>query len=237
MEQPDQVREKLARWIVVGSLIVTGAVAITAIATASWAQSTSNLAVQILTLVLPLLGTWVGAVMAYYFARENFESAAKQTRLLLGQKLDSPAIDAAIPAAKIQALTLPQTDNGSGLALSAIRDKLKEIAKYRVPIFDENKAARFVVHRQPLDGFLADRLGQPATPPPMFNDLLDSPEFGKQVQNACAYISKDATLAEAKAAMESRQNCQDVFITEHGRPDEPVIGWLTNNEIQRASEA
>lgn len=237
MEQPDQVREKLARWIVVGSLIVTGAVAITAIATASWAQNTSNLAVQILTLVLPLLGTWVGAVMAYYFARENFESAAKQTRLLLGQKLDSPAIDAAIPAAKIQALPLPRADNGSGLALSAIRDKLKEISKYRVPIFDENKAARFVVHRQPLDSFLADRLGQAATTAPTFKDLLDSPDFGKQVQNACAYVAKNATLAEAKAAMEARQNCQDVFITENGRPDEPVIAWLTNNEIQRASEA
>jgi len=52
----------------------------------------------ILTSILPLLGTWIGTVLAYYFAKDNFEAAAKheQQRLALQSKPHSPL---AFPAA------------------------------------------------------------------------------------------------------------------------------------------
>ena len=31
----------------------------------------------VFTTVLPLIGTWVGTVLAFYFSRENFESARR----------------------------------------------------------------------------------------------------------------------------------------------------------------
>ena len=39
------------------------------------------------------------------------------------------------------------------------------------------------------------------------------------------------TVADAKAAMEQIQGCQDVIVTETGDRVEPVIGWLSNIDI------
>ena len=44
-------------------------------------------------------------------------------------------------------------------------------------------------------------------------------------------------LADAKASMERKPGCQDVFVTQSGGPDQPVLGWLTNTRIQRLSQA
>ena len=51
------------------------------------------------------------------------------------------------------------------------------------------------------------------------------------VEKSIAFVSSKTTLGDAKAAMEKTKNCQDVFVTENGIPEEPVIGWLTNTEI------
>lgn len=39
---------------------------------------------------------------------------------------------------------------------------------------------------------------------------------------------------QASAKMETVEHCQDVFVTETGTAAEPVVGWLTNNEIAEA---
>src|SRR5437660_837167 len=38
-----------------------------------------NTAQYVLTAVLPVVAAWVGTVLAFYFGRENYESAAKST--------------------------------------------------------------------------------------------------------------------------------------------------------------
>jgi hypothetical protein len=45
-------------------------------------------------------------------------------------------------------------------------------------------------------------------------------------------VKEDATLADAKDAMDHAQDCQDVFVTKAGTKDEEVLGWITNNIIQ-----
>ena len=63
------------------------AVLIMLTATAGQESDTAKL---LLSSILPLLGTWVGTVLAYYFAKENFESAARATGRLAGiEKLRS----------------------------------------------------------------------------------------------------------------------------------------------------
>ncbi len=56
------------------------------------------------------------------------------------------------------------------------------------------------------------------------------PDF---VARSLAFVSKNATLGDAKAVMEKTKNCQDVFVTENGTPDEPMLGWLPNTEISK----
>jgi hypothetical protein len=57
------------------------------------------------------------------------------------------------------------------------------------------------------------------------------------VQGSLEFVSAEATLGDAKAAMEKKPKCQDVFVTETGQPDDSVLGWLTNIEISRHTKA
>jgi hypothetical protein len=44
--------------------------------------------------------------------------------------------------------------------------------------------------------------------------------------------SQDATLADAMDVMNKIPDCQDIFFTTTGAPDEPTLGWITNIIIQ-----
>jgi hypothetical protein len=48
-----------------------------------------------------------------------------------------------------------------------------------------------------------------------------------------AFVKPTITVADAKIAMEGVKNCQDVFVTETGTVESPVLGWLTNIEITK----
>jgi hypothetical protein len=56
------------------------------------------------------------------------------------------------------------------------------------------------------------------------------------VQDSMAFVPIGALLSEAKDRMEKTRNCQDVFVTEHGPPSEPVRGSLTDAELLRYSK-
>jgi hypothetical protein len=66
-------------------------------------------------------------------------------------------------------------------------------------------------------------------------DVLADPEFGARLQTSFGTVAEDATLADAKRAMESVPWCQDTFVTHGGSREEPVIGWITNVIIEANS--
>ena len=43
-----------------------------------------------------------------------------------------------------------------------------------------------------------------------------------------AFVSEKATVADARAAMTAKKDCNDVFVTPTGKVEERAIGWLTN---------
>jgi len=57
--------------------------------------------------------------------------------------------------------------------------------------------------------------------------------MGDLVVKSISFIAENATLGQAKQVMEETPNCQDVFVTATGNPIEPIIGWLTNVDIQK----
>jgi hypothetical protein len=69
-------------------------------------------------------------------------------------------------------------------------------------------------------------------------DLMNDKELGPVVLGSFALVKSDATLADAKNAMDnvsaalgSAGNCYDVFVTDNGKADEAVLGWITNDII------
>lgn len=232
-------QERLATWVVVSGIIVSGFCAITAIVVSKENAVVVKAAKDILTILLPVIGTWIGTVLAFHFGRENFEAGARQARLTLGQHLDAKAIELAIKIDKIKSMDVADDVAAKALTLDAIDRHLSAIGFSRTPIFTTGKLPLYVLHRQSLDTFLAKKArAAGASPAPLAGltlaDLLNDPD-GQIVKNSFVVVPETATLAEAKSAMEATKFGQDVFITKTDKPDSPVLGWLTNNEIQRAS--
>lgn len=76
-----------------------------------------------------------------------------------------------------------------------------------------------------------------------FQDLVtyQNAKYGKVVENSFAFVAKGRMLADAVAAMSKQAEragvtCQDVFVTDTGKTDEPVLGWLTDRRIHNFAQ-
>ena len=232
--------------------------------------------------ILPLLGTWVGAVLAHYFQKENLAAATHSisdlaNKVASSDKLQSTPVKAVmIRPDRIDTLPdqlLDKPDNQIKLA-ELITHLNHGIKRDRLPLFRDNKKtgpATRVLHRSSVERFITkqtfggaaaeatDGEGAPAvdsgagnarpqaatapeTPKVVADltlaDLMNDSILGPVVRGSFAVVKADATLAEAKSAMDKASaalgsvgNCYDVFVTDNGKADETVIGWITNDII------
>ncbi len=56
------------------------------------------------------------------------------------------------------------------------------------------------------------------------------------ITESLAFVPVNATVADAKMAMEQTEDCQDVFVTQAGSKSESVLGWLTNVDISNLTD-
>ncbi len=203
---------------------------------------------DILTIILPLVGTWVGTVLAFYFSRENFVAAAKQTadlvrQLTPEQRLQSIAVTEVMldmSAAAITKLVLPTPEDAAKIKVKAdVVDALLEKNKRnRLPIVDSNGKVLYVIHRNYIDQFLLKQSEAGATQlaDATLQNLLDTEGF-KAIFQAFAVVGKDARLIAVKQSMDGNPNCSDVFVTDDGTKGAKAVGWITNAIIQEKSTA
>jgi hypothetical protein len=67
-------------------------------------------------------------------------------------------------------------------------------------------------------------------------DLADNAELKNWISNI-AYVSEQASVADAKNKLEQQAGCQDLIVTKTGTKTEPMLGWMTNVDIGRLSKA
>lgn len=207
--------------------------------TEPWRERTSIL-LTVFNATLPLIGTWVGTVMAFYFTKENFSTASQETRKLVeslsDQKLKSIMVeDAMLRQERIEnSITLDPSSNEKGVATKDLLARLRPPVS-RVPVFVHGSKIRYILHDSMIykdkalhGGTMQDASGQQRDR--TLADMLDDAEL-KALFTAVAVVPKSATLADAKSRMEGLANCRDVFVTETGRADEPVLGWITDRDI------
>jgi hypothetical protein len=211
------------------------------------AQDPSATAQLVLNSVLPLLGVWVGTVLAYYFSRENFEAATRSVTELAKQispqeKLTStPAKGKMIPKDQIHVETVTAAKPADQTKLVDMLNRLKAFGRgLRIPVLTDNDYPKYVIHRSTIDNFLTRKAMETTPPPDLGNftlkDLIDDPELGKTLPTSFASVKETATLADAKDAMDKTPGCQDVFVTAGGTPYEPVSGWITNTIIEDSAK-
>ena len=215
-----------------------------------WKGSTGNEAQSVLNSVLPLFGSWVGTVLAYYFSRENFEAATRSVNEMAKQitaqdKLHAAKVkDTMIRRAIFHAEIVKNAPDGkpdfasAGLKLSLILDRLDKADKgLRIPILDENDHSLYLLHRSNIDRFLATKaLDGHSIKGLNLKDLVDDPEMKNILDHGFALVRLDADLAEAKDKMDKAQGCLDVLVTQNGKENEPVLGWITNAKIEEVAK-
>jgi hypothetical protein len=229
-------REKISKWVTLASILGVLFLAIVVIAIN---YTDKNTTVMVFTTVLPLFGAWVGTILAFYFGKENFEAATRSVTAIarsvgLMEKLKAiPVKDKMIPKAQMLFGTLPADQ----INLLKVLDKLTQEKKgVRYPILNDQGHPVYIIHRSAIDGYLVGKARQ--DPPPKLDTLTlqnlldDDADLKKLFETSFETVREDATLAEAKSAMDRTPKCQDVFVTKGGTKNEPVLGWITNAIIQ-----
>ena len=223
---------------------------------AAWTKSADDVqksAQLLLSSLLPLFGTWVGTVLAFYYSKENFESASRGTldavRSAMQRLSATRVTDGMMPRAKMKVLQLPAGGRLEDVTVAAVKVLFDERGENgqrisRLPVLDASDACLGFLHRglwnemlagaaQPFDpatGKLGALVGAP-------NPLRDGETYADAIRRSITFVASSATVADAKAAMEAVRGCQDVIVTASGARDSGVLGWISNIDIGRLSQA
>lgn len=239
-------REKIARIISISVPIATGVMAFIAIvfAIVLTAQKKEKESIDILkytfTALLPLWGTWIGIVLAYYFSKENFKLANENVRKLVSQistvneKLQgTKAKVVMIPASEIVKKEFRSEAELKACKIPEIIAFIKETNQNRLPLFVRGQL-KYIVHVSTFDRFVRIML-EKGYGYKIFriNDMVncDDEWIKNSLLKGAAFISEQANLLEAKIIMETNPYCNDVFVTANGHPSDAVLGWITGKTI------
>jgi hypothetical protein len=192
---------------------------------------------KIFAALIPLFGTWVGTILTFYFTRENFDAANRSMQQMVKQltpdeRLKSIAVKTAmIPRNKMVVQTVAD-NNDAAVHFDALQAMLRPPVT-RIPVLNSDDSPRYVVHESMIYKFVAEH-SVPATgfvaAQHTLADLVADPTIGPMIK-LFGLVSVNGTLADAKREMEKVPGAQDVFVTEDGSSNKPVLGWLTNVDI------
>lgn len=181
--------------------------------------------------LLPLVGTWVGVVLAFYFGKENYEAASKRYEKII-EKL-SPDIldDVAVNQVMISKKTMvsKKWSDIESKSVKDIIDFLIEIEKSRLPILDKNGNVKYIIHSSLLTKPFKDSKNQVQAA----NTSQSISAFVQQysgVIGTIVTVNDNEILENVRKTMNSKPNCKDVFVLDN---DKKLVGWLTDTLILR----
>jgi hypothetical protein len=225
----------IATWVLAVGTVTLLALGITAIIV----DKTKTM--DIFNTILPVVASWVGTVLAFYFGRENFVSASEQARETF--KSISPEEVNKEPASTLMRsinqmtyFAIPAGNEDKDIKLSDLRAKFDPAKNvYRLPVLYSTGAPKYMIHQSRFDNYLAEG-GKP-------EDTLEtfiSNQKGKNVEyglnKGFVIVSAQTSVADAKRQLEKVPSCQDIFIAQNGKPDEPLIGWISDGKLSQYLE-
>jgi hypothetical protein len=227
----------LAKWIVIFSFSVIGVLGLAAIIVGARGPEAQRFASakDVLSLLLPVIGAWAGTVLAYFFSKENFESAARSTSALVRQLTPEQRLQATlastvmIPIERAVKLVLTEPESAITLKNDIIDDVLDKEDKNRLPILDPQGRPKYMAHRSTIDQFLVQEVAKNKSLTALtLQDMLDDGKYKTVLTNGFGTVHTTSNLAEAKALIDKIPCCLDVYVTEDGTSNTKVLGWLTN---------
>lgn len=252
-ENDVQFRGQLAQVVTMWALAAVAVIGVATLLPAAWTavqQPTEEkvreflmMAKDVLGMLLPVIGVWVGTVLAFYFGKENFETASRSitaaARVLTSQeKLAATLVGDLGKQIEVTAhLRLAASDNKETFTLDRIESAFKVGSQLyeRLPVLQSTGAPYMVLHRSTLNDFLLQRKKldkDKESRDYKLSDLFTSEPW--LPDKSFAVVGPDSTAAQAKSEMEKLPNCTDVFVTDKvtGRF---VSRWITNIDLLEAA--
>jgi hypothetical protein len=197
----------------------------------------------VLGVLLPVIGAWVGTVLAFYFGQVNFEAASRSAANLVRQlspreKLQAEtAGHAMMKINDVTTFKIPADKTEADITIRQLIDdgfeKDKSQPRQRLPILDAQGRGKYVLHRSTIDAFVA-----PIKRPPdvqestlTLKNLIEDPK----INNSFMPLAPDATLADAKDLLDKNPQCLDILVTQDGTKNGIVVGWITNVMVLNAA--
>jgi len=233
-----KTRSEMA-WVIIG-VGVTGITAISVVAIWLAVKDQRSATTQmVFNAVLPLFGTWVGAVLAYYFSKDNLQAASQTTleavSAVTGTAARTPVKDVMIPLSRIRPREDVANDAAAqALILRTLYEMMKSSGMSRVPVFKADVVV-YVIHEPDIDSYAQNKaVASPAlADTDTLGTLMQDPDRKKSV-TAIVAVPVSASVADARAALAKEAEAKDVFVTEDGSRTGKVLGWLTNSDLARS---
>lgn len=197
----------------------------------------------VFTSIVPITGTWMGTVLAYYFSQANFESAAKNTRLNYESASNLNKIDGlAIKDVWIDFAAMDKFVRDDQATIEKIESFITDKKRGRVPVFKSQAQIDYVIHKSTLYEYLqtarvtqngAERPAARTDSLALFEaaKMADGRTYGEFLRNAWIAAASGDTVAKIKAEMDRREDIQDAMVTDTGKRDGAVLGWITDAAI------
>jgi hypothetical protein len=196
------------------------------------------LVLSVFSTVLPVVATWVGTVLAFYFGSESFRQAAESTRDVLTQQLTperKKITDLMVPYERIAKLSAENQDDASKLLMLDVVHMMSEAAT-RVIVFNTRTQTPIYVIRSwsppmPRNWITGDYKEGPDIKDKSIKEYIDA-DSGKNKADALnfRFIDENSTPDAALAVM-TKEKIDDLFITKDGQPTSRVIGWVSGHDL------
>lgn len=183
--------------------------------------------------IIPLIASWIGTVIAFYFGRENYESAARQALALTKDTLEDIKVENIMISVKTIVYRTIDPKNDDKSSLTEIIDLYKDISKDRIPVFTSLLIPRYIIQKNTLIDYINSK--KDAKAGLTLKDMIaDNPnKYSFETTEGFVVVSSTNSVEEALNKMNNISGCKDVFITDNGKETGEVIGWLTNSMINR----
>ena len=206
-----------------------------------------DIAKYVLGVLLPVIGAWVGTVLAFYFGQVNFEAASKSAANLVRQlspreKLQAEAAGKAMMNInEVTSFKIPPDKSEADITIRKLIDdgfeKDKSRPRQRLPVLDAEGRGKYVLHRSTIDAFVAPKKRPPDVDESTLSlkDLLEDSKIKDYIVNSFLPLASDKTLADAKDLMDKNSQCLDILVTQDGTKNGIVAGWITNVMVLNAA--